>query len=262
MSTFRLDRNIFNATLYKQVTDVWLPGVDLRGDELDMSVLKKWFMASPDERKAFDGVCRDNFEHALDAIGPETLPEPTAQPFLDEIAVIAEKSDDSQAAWAALSLTLLLDQIPRNIYRTDAGLRKVYNHYDKISYALSRLLLEPDSPVSRPDLHPQWRNSGAHRMWFYMPLVHSEEIEAHNILDKLVDECAREWENLEGHKGSKMFLEGQVKSEKEHREILEKFRRYPHRNAALGRANTEEENKFLAGGGATFGVGTQNNSEV
>jgi uncharacterized protein (DUF924 family) len=258
-TTFKLDTNIFNATLYKQLTDVWLPGVDLRGEELDHGVLKRWFMASADEREAFDGLCRDQFAHALEAVGPDRLPEPTAQPFVDEIERVARgdsttDGSQAQAAWTALSLTLLLDQIPRNIYRTDAGLRHVYTHYDAISYALSRNLLSPNSPTPRPDLHPQWRHSAAHRLWFYMPLMHSEDMEAHRLIDDILRETATEAERLEGHKASKMFIDGQVEAEKEHRSILERFGRYPHRNRALGRSSTEEEKKFLDDGGATFGV--------
>jgi uncharacterized protein (DUF924 family) len=253
-SPFKLDANIFNATLYKQLTDVWLSDVDLRGEELDLSVMKRWFMASKEEGMAFDGLCRDKFAHALEAIGPDHLPEPTAQPFVDEIERVAREDDDAQAAWTALSLTLLLDQIPRNIYRTDEGLRKVYNHYDTISYALSRRLLSSNAPVPRVDLHPQWRNATAYRLWFYMPLMHSEELEAHDYLDEIVSEVREEMEALEGHKGSKMFLEGQQKAEKDHRDILDRFGRYPHRNGALRRTSTEEEKKFLEEGGATFGV--------
>jgi uncharacterized protein (DUF924 family) len=248
MSTFRLDPSLFNATLYKQVTDVWLPGIDLHGEELDFSVVKRWFAGSVEERAAFDGTCHDNFAHALEAIGPDHMPEPTTEPFLDEI----ERSGDaSQAAWTALSLTLLLDQIPRNIYRSDEGLRKVYNHYDKVSYALARSLL---SSKDRVDLHPQWRNSAAHRMWFYMPLMHSEDIEAHKLVDGILAEATEDMAQLEGHEASKNFLQKQVEAEAEHRAILDRFERYPHRNGALGRVSTAEEKSFLEEGGATFGV--------
>jgi uncharacterized protein (DUF924 family) len=256
-STFKLDAAIFNASLYKQLTDVWLPGIDLRGEELDMGVMKRWFMSSAEERVAFDGLCRDRFAHALDAIGPRHLTEPTAQPFLDEIERVAQndaQAGGAQAAWTALSLTLLLDQIPRNIYRTDVGLPKVYTHYDAISYNLSRALLSPTSTVPRVDLHPQWRHSAAHRLWFYMPLMHSEDIEAHDFIDELLNEAANEAAALEGHNATKTFLDGQIKAEESHREILERFGRYPHRNGALTRPSTEEEIKFLREGGATFGV--------
>lgn len=248
MSTFRLDPSIFNATLYKQVTDVWLPGIDLRGEELDFSVIKRWFAGSVDERAAFDGTCREKFEHALEAIGPNHVSEPTAEPFLDEVK---RSGDESQAAWTALSLTLLLDQMPRNIYRTDEGLRKVYSHYDRMSYALAQSIV---SSKSRVDLHPQWRNSAAHRMWFYMPLMHSEDMEAHRLVDEILAEATEEMGQLEGHQASKTFLQKQVEAEAEHRAILDRFGRYPHRNGALGRVSTEEEKRFLEEGGATFGV--------
>jgi uncharacterized protein (DUF924 family) len=251
---FKLDANIFNATLYKQLTDVWLSGVDMRGEELDHSVLKRWFVASKEEGIAFDGLCRSYFAHALEAIGPDQLPEPTAQPFLDEIERVSCEEDDTQAAWTALSLTLLLDQIPRNIYRTDEGLRKVYNHYDKMAYALSQKLLSSSPPVPRVDLHPQWRHATAYRLWFNLPLMHSEESEAHDYIDKMLSEVGAELETLEGHNGSKIFLDAQLKAEKDHRDILNRFGRYPHRNGALGRSSTNEEKKFLEEGGATFGV--------
>jgi len=259
MSTFQLDPNIFNPTLYKRVTDVWLPGVDLIGEELDYSVLKRWFMLKSDERDAFDGLCRENFAHALNAIGPDKLHPPTAQPFLDEIESVRRQGDDSQAAWTALSLTLLLDQMPRNLYRTEADLKKVYTHYDEISYALSRNLL---SSEPRVDLHPQWRHSAAHRLWFYMPLMHSEDIEAHHLLDEILEEATKEAKASDGLKGTKMFIEGQVKAENEHRDVLDKFGRYPHRNAALGRVSTAEEKKYMEEGGATFGVGQEKKGDA
>jgi uncharacterized protein (DUF924 family) len=260
-STFKLDSSIFNATLYKQLTDVWLPNVDISGGELDESVMKRWFMADA----ALDSICRDKFAHALEAIGPNHLPEPTAEPFLDEIERVAQESpsdNGSQAAWTALSLTLLLDQMSRNIYRTDDGLRRVYNHYDPIACNLSRTLLSPTSPISRVDLHPQWRNSLAHRMWLYMPLMHSEDVESHKLVDEILAEAKSELEQLEGLKGSNMILEGQFKAEKEHRDILDKFGRYPHRNKALGRVSTEEERNFLEQGGATFGVAQAKKDEL
>ena len=106
MSTLKLDPTIFNPTLYAQVTAIWLPGVDLRGEELDYNVLKRWFMLSGSDRDAFDGVCRARFAHALDAIGPDNLATPSAQPFLDEIERVATSENSSAAAWTALSLTL------------------------------------------------------------------------------------------------------------------------------------------------------------
>jgi len=248
-TTFKLDPTIFNATLYKQVTDLWLPHVSPTGSALDPSILQRWFTSDP----ALDRTCRDAFAHALEAIGPEHV-EPTAQPFLDEIERAAS-DDEAQGAWTALSLAILLDQMPRNIYRTDEGLRKVYTHYDPMAYSLSRALLSSDKRV---DLHPQFRHSVAHRMWLYMPLMHSEDIEAHELVDGIL---AAATGDVAGRKGSEMMLAGQLKAEKEHREILDRFGRYPHRNGALGRVSTEAEKRYIRQGGATFGV-KQANDEL
>lgn len=250
-SPFTLEPAIFNATLYKRVTDLWLPGIDTNGSTLDMSIAKRWFgMGTAAEKRAFDAECTDAFAQALESIGPGKFPEASAKPFVDEIRRVPAEA----TAWTALSLVLLLDQMPRNIYRSGVGLRSVYTHYDKISYALTSTLLSSDSPVSRPDTSAVFQRSAAHRCWFYMPLVHSEELVAHDLLNVELASFASELEVLQDVDVSKAFLMNQVKSEKEHRDILDTFGRYPHRNAALGRESTAEEIEFLKQGGATFGV--------
>jgi uncharacterized protein (DUF924 family) len=254
-SSLKLDPSIFNASLYKQITDTHLPNVNLSGEDLDPGVMKRWFTTDP----SYDSTCRSKFLPALEAIGPEHLSTPHDAPFLAEIERVAQENpndDGKQAAWTALSLIILLDQMTRNIYRTDEGLRKVFTHYDEIAYKLAFSLSQPGSTsVSNIVDHPQWRHSMAHKLWFYMPFMHSEDISAHDYARDLLAKTKAEIEPLEGKKGSKMFLEGHDKAEQTHREILERFGRYPHRNGALGRVSTEEEKEFLEGGGATFGVG-------
>ncbi|OAG07139.1 uncharacterized protein CC84DRAFT_1216135 [Paraphaeosphaeria sporulosa] len=253
MSTFQLDRDIFNPTLYKQVTNIWLAGADVDGKRLDDTIVKKWFSGDAE----LDRICNDNFAHVLDTIGPERLPEPSAKPFLHELEAMhkEDKGDGgSQAAWTALSMVILLDQMPRNIFRTNEGLKKVYTHYDRMAFDLVKSLFSASSPISRPDLHPQWQNSFAHKMWFYLPLTHSEDVKAHDILDDLVEPVSKSVEKLEGYEATKRLIEGFRTSEKSHREPLELFGRYPHRNSALSRTNTEQEQEFLKDGGATFGV--------
>lgn len=232
-STFALDPAIFNRALYKKITDLWFPGVDATGQDFDMSIAKRWFAGSPEEGILFDGQCRDTCVNALEAIGPDRFPEANAQPFLDEIARVANEegkvdtATGEEAAWAALSFALLLDQMPRNVYRTEEGLRLVYTHYDRIAHAFIRNILSPSSPIPRPDTHPAMRLSAAHRTWLYMPLMHSEDLSAHDLADEILAEFARELEGLEGYKGTKMWLENYQKAAKEHRDILERFGRYP-----------------------------------
>lgn len=259
-STFKLDPNIFNRTLYDRLLETWFPGLDTSGQVFDMSHAKRWFMQTPDERAQFDSHCRNEFAHALEAIGPREFPDATPQPFLEQLQQIAESSggkESEQAAWTALSMTILLDQIPRNIYRTNDGLKLVYEHYDSIALSFVRALLSPSSsssPIVRPDLHPLFRLSSPHRTWFYLPLEHSENLADHDFAMGIVAEFEREVQALEGYAGTKAFLEGYNKAAKEHRDVIERFGRYPHRNGALGRESTEEEKRFLNEGGATFGV--------
>ena len=61
--------------------------------------------------------------------------------------------------------------------------------------------------------------------FFYMPLMHSEAFDDHRLL---------------GERGR-----GDDRYEREHRVIIERFGRYPQRNAALGRTSTPEEARFL-----------------
>jgi uncharacterized protein (DUF924 family) len=221
-------------------------------------------MASPEEKVIFDNVCRESFAHALEATGPERLPNPTAEPFLRELQDVARadtENNGAEGAWTALSMMILLDQMTRNIFRTNEGLVKVYNHYDKISYSLAQSILSPDSPIGRPDQHPLWRTSVVHRMWFYMPLMHSEDIRAHNLFDEIVKGLEEDLLQEEPNEAMQYILSQNLKAGKEHRQIIEKFGRYPHRNGALGRQTTPEEKKFMDEGGATFGV-AQGKSEL
>ncbi|KAF2270345.1 DUF924-domain-containing protein [Lojkania enalia] len=257
MSSFTLDKTIFNLSLYKSVRDTWFEGVPLDAADFDFAAAKRWFQATPEEKAIFDSKCRDNFAHALEAIGPEKFPEPTAEPFLQEIKEVAQSNPGdggATAAWSALAIVLLVDQMTRHIFRKGEGLVKVYNHYDKIAYSLVRALFSADSPIGRPDHHPQWRYSPPHRTWFYLPFIHSEDIEAHDIVQDIMDDMSKDAEEHNTGPGMKKLVEGGIKGEKEHRDILEKFGRYPHRNLALGRESTDEEKKFLSEGGSTFGV--------
>lgn len=73
--------------------------------------------------------------------------------------------------------------------------------------------------------------------FLYMPYMHSESSLVH-----------REAERLFSQPG----LEENLKFERRHRAVIERFGRYPHRNAVLGRESTPEELKFLARPGSSF----------
>jgi uncharacterized protein (DUF924 family) len=121
----------------------------------------------------------------------------------------------------ALALLIVLDQFPRNMFRgeartyaTDAAARGVADR------ALARGF---DQQVARPE-----------RQFFYLPFMHSEDRADQERCVALArgygdDEFTRYAEN--------------------HADIVRRFGRFPHRNAALRRATSAEEQAFLDGGG-------------
>ena len=136
-----------------------------------------------------------------------------------EAAARGELDAWSATAEGALALCILLDQFPRNafrgtprVYATDAKARDVALR--AIEGGLDR---EFEAPL---------------RQFFRLPLMHSERLED---LERCVELSA-----------------GDPQSQRwalHHRDIIARFGRFPHRNAVLGRANTPEEEAFLAEGG-------------
>ena len=120
----------------------------------------------------------------------------------------------------ALALLILLDQFPRNAFR---GTPRMFESDAKAREVARRALKESfDMQVDE-----------ALRNFFYLPFMHSEELgdqdRAVELTRKLGDEPLRY-----------AIL---------HRDIIERFGRFPHRNAVLGRATTPQEQRFLDDGG-------------
>ncbi len=88
------------------------------------------------------------------------------------------------------------------------------------------------------------------QQFYYMPFEHSEEVADQRRaveLFRAADDDERKEENI----GYAV----------EHLEIIERFGRFPHRNAILGRESTPEEIKFLEDGGKDVQFGTQRNQD-
>lgn len=112
----------------------------------------------------------------------------------------------------------------------------------------------------------------AYRLWFHLPLMHSESLAVHEQAVKVQEDTARDMEDflqrdvstltedericyniLSGQKDAlRWYLSNSLDFEKRHKVIIERFGRYPHRNQALGREPTEEETEYLENGGETF----------
>lgn len=132
---------------------------------------------------------------------------------------------DWEGHWeGSLALLLLLDQFPRNLFRGSAH-----------SYAtdpLARSIAQAAIAAGHDDQAP-----AELQVFFYLPFEHSED-----LIDQ--DRCLALVQALDAASGSQFTRWAAL-----HRDIVVRFGRFPHRNAALGRISTAEELAFLAGGG-------------
>lgn len=118
----------------------------------------------------------------------------------------------------ALAATIVFDQFSRNMFR---GTAKAFAS-DRLAIAMAANALANAFEAKLPE---------ERKHFFYMPFMHSE---------KLADQkrCVALFEALGGDA---------VKYAVEHRDIIERFGRFPHRNRVLGRQTTDAEQAFLAG---------------
>jgi uncharacterized protein (DUF924 family) len=156
--------------------------------------------------------------------GPPEYDEDIRRQFLGDYEAAAA---NRLAQWeeqpeTALALLLLLDQVPRNIFRnsprayaTDAAARAVANR------ALARGF-DQAAPAA-------WR------IFFYMPLHHSESLADQQRSAELF--AALPGERAQG--GLRRYGEAYLN-------VIARFGRFPHRNAILGRESTAAELAFLA----------------
>ncbi|HWA38341.1 MAG TPA: DUF924 family protein [Burkholderiales bacterium] len=134
----------------------------------------------------------------------------------------------SLAAWLlrateCLALVIVLDQFPRNMFR---GTARAFAT-DEQARDAARLLLAHGWDLSMP---PE------RRLFAYLPFEHSEALADQDLA------CER----MAG------FDEEQRRYAEAHRDIVRRFGRFPHRNAALGRPSTAEEIEFLRQPGSGF----------
>lgn len=126
-----------------------------------------------------------------------------------------------------LSLIILLDQFTRNLYRDTP------RAFSGDSFALYASLQGIDNKIDET-LSP------IERVFFYLPLEHSEDIHIQSASMKYFHNLKTE---VEGE--YKNIIEGCYSWAEKHYEIIKEFGRFPHRNRILGRLSTREELKYL-----------------
>ena len=164
---------------------------------------KAWFRRKP----AFDAAMRARFEPAHLA------------------ASRGELDGWSQNGEGALALVLLLDQVPRNIYRDSAHAFAT----DGLARAAAGRAIDAGLDQAAPaDLQP----------FFYLPFEHAEDAAMQQ----------RSLALFEAH-AARTGDESYLRHARNHADVIARFGRFPHRNTVLGRTTTAEEAAFLAGGG-------------
>ena len=160
---------------------------------------ERWFQGG----SAFDGECRERFHDTHFA------------------AARREHEDWMDSADGALALVLLLDQIPRNIFR---GSGHAFATDPLARHYAARAIEAGFDALVDPKL----------RLFFYMPFEHAEDMAGQERAIALFTALGDG--NLLGYATA-------------HRDVVARFGRFPHRNRALGRENTPEEQAWLDAGG-------------
>lgn len=127
-------------------------------------------------------------------------------------------------ALGRLAEIIVLDQFSRNIFRDQA---------ESFASDSLALVLAQEAISAGADIELEQTQ----RAFLYMPFMHSESAAIHQQAVKL-------FENL--------GVESNLEFEKKHKEIIDKYGRYPHRNTILGRESTAEEIAFLQQPGSSF----------
>ena len=173
------------------------------------NIIDFWFKESlPEElfrqKDTFDKKIRDRF-------------------FNDyEKAIINEYDDWQDDPKSCLALIILLDQFSRNLFRNN---KKAFEQDHKC-----RLIV--NEAIDRGDLEKLSINE---RLFFLLPLLHSEEISDHTYVHNLSNFHLKNHPQLDLIKISW----------RDHTNVIKKFKRYPHRNRVLDRQSTAEELDFL-----------------
>ena len=185
------------------------------GDPLALG--KRWFQKDD----AFDDEIRRAFHDDIDRAGRGEL-DPWAE-----------------TARGALALVVLLDQLPRNVFRGSPR-----------SFA-------GDAPALAVSQGAQARGldrelSFLERYVLLMPMMHAEDREVQRRSLEAFGRLAAEAAAAGAPEGVLKLVDGARDYAARHARIVERFGRFPHRNLLLGRASTTEEMAFLKEPGSSF----------
>jgi uncharacterized protein (DUF924 family) len=140
---------------------------------------------------------------------------------LYETAVSGGLDDWRAAAPGCLALILVLDQFPRNMFRNTARAFAT----DAMAREAARHGVDQGFDKTVPPVH---------RAFFYLPFEHSENLDDQRLSIELFRNC-------EPHENYQSSLDYALR----HMAVIERFGRFPYRNAALGRVSSPEEQEYV-----------------
>ncbi|TMA80595.1 MAG: DUF924 domain-containing protein [Deltaproteobacteria bacterium] len=150
------------------------------------------------------------------------------------LAISEQLNDLLSTPRGRLSLIILTDQFPRNIYRDTA---RAFSCDEKaLTWCIEGLEQKIDRELRAIE-----------RVFFYLPLEHAEHLIHQDLSVKCFGELATDVPAEQ-----KSIFEDYLNYAIRHREIIERFGRFPHRNKILGRESTPDELAFLAEPGSSF----------
>jgi uncharacterized protein (DUF924 family) len=204
--------------------------------------MERWLMETPDTIRSYwfgtshdDSVVAEQRSKLWWSKDPQADHE-IRQRF-EEYVVRAAAGE--LAAWLAtatgrLALILLTDQFTRNIYRDTS---KAFERDGLARGWCLEGLQDGVDELLRP----------IERVFFYLPLEHSESLPDQDRSVALYQQLA---DSVDPKLGP--MFDGYVEYAVRHREIIERFGRFPHRNQILGRVSSAEETAFLEEPGSSF----------
>jgi uncharacterized protein (DUF924 family) len=187
-----------------------------RAEEPFRSCFQRWYGKDP----AIDAEIRTRFE-----------------PLLVETARDGRRLTDTIAAFrrephGLLALVVLLDQLPRNMYRDTP---RMYAHDPLALVVTVAAIREYENDEALPIVR---------RMFLYVPLMHVENLTIQEYMLAHFDDLAERGRARSPH--NQDFFEFARDYARRHVDVVARFGRFPHRNAILRRESTTEEKVFLA----------------
>lgn len=179
------------------------------------AILDFWFGPAGSETRGQDRLEWFTKDTAFDAAIRDRFARATERAAAGGFREWEETSD------GALALLILLDQFPRNLHRGQAAAFAG----DARARAVADRAIARGFDRGRPD---------GERIFFYLPFEHSED-----LADQ--DRACALFAALTQSPKAASYLDYAER----HRAVIRRFGRFPHRNAALGRASTEAERAFL-----------------